>query len=1023
MKKAANAGVSSYNADSFLINGDGFFIHSGELHYFRIPRDLWQDRLLKAKRCFLNTVTTYIAWNWHEPLEGRFRFDGDADLDYYFKVCEELGLYVIARPGPYICSEWDSGGFPNWVCGKKCITRSREPVFMDLTSRYYDSVCPVIRRHLITRGGSVILFQVENEYFWGNVQYIEDLSKLAEDRGIDVPIVHNVNRFLRGTRIIDCLDYYPAPWQISDIEKQIDQLRVGQPDKPMMAMEFQGGWLSSFGGTLPTSRGSFPSPWTDVLLKTSIAKGLNAINYYMFHGGTNFGYWAGKGITTSYDYEAAVREWGELHDRYWVIRLVGAFLETFGRTLVRAKPVKDLVTPSTPGVDTFARSVDETSFVFVRNMADKDWTGKLKVGSLIFPAEGNLLVPSRSMVSLPVRVTLPDNRTILVYSTSEIFSTYTARGRTVIILYGKKGCKGETVFLLCRKPTVIGDVKSSWNSASKTLRLNYVHNAEDQLFLINGENQMLVAVLETERAARTWFAELQGVRVAMVSDLYFLRYIKEEGRRLTLSVEALPNKESQISVILPYKLGKVLVDGKECPFRFDKQLGVALFSLRSAPPHSLRKELSGNWKMKFESPEKERDFDDSRWLHLEHIDALEKHGFYKNGYVWYRTSLTLGKEDMDKQLILGKISDYASVYVNGKLVAFGRTMIKAKIKDFLKLGEKGVLAICVESTGHCNDGLIPVLNGLEEPVYLSEDKTVPAKWFYKEGTTFEEQIKPADPASIDFARTLNDPPSFTEASPEADLSEWTELTREKSLTVQPQKPCWIRCTVDLPPKARNSRVAVEFNQAGAAWGMMTFFANGNFVKTCQRSDAPFSVDVTRFVKGRKLTVAIVFMGGYGLKVFEGSTRIVIYDKEIVGPWAVKEGLHGEEAGWGGDFNDADWATTNVPSSWRIAKKDFDGVAWYRKRFRFEPQKKYVAPVKLVLEGVSSKCQIYLNGFLVGRYMDVGPQKEFYLPEPLLKEENILAIAVESCGKEGGITGRVFIDSYYAVEKLNVSFEF
>jgi beta-galactosidase len=1023
MKKAVKTGVSSYDADSFLINGDGFFIHSGELHYFRIPRDLWRDRLLKAKRCFLNTVTTYIAWNWHEPFEGRFRFDGDADLDYYFKVCEELGLYVIARPGPYICSEWDSGGFPNWVWGKKCITRSREPVFMDLTSRYYDLVCPVIRRHLITRGGSVILFQVENEYFWGNVQYIEDLAKLAEDKGINVPIVHNMDRFLRGTRIIDCLDYYPDPWQISDVEKQIDQMRVEQLDKPMMAMEFQGGWCSWFGGTLPTSRGSFPPEWTDVLLKTSIAKGLNAVNYYMFHGGTNFGYWTGKNITTTYDYEAAVREWGELHDRYWVIRLVGAFLETFGKTLVRAKPVEGLAAPSTSGVDVFTRSVGETAFVFVRNMTDKDWNGKLKVGSLIFPVKGKLLVPARNMISLLVRAVLPDNRTILVHSTSQIFSIYTAGSRTVVILYGKKGSKGETVFLLREKPTVKGDVKSSWDSASKTLRLNYVHDAEDQFFLIDGENQILVVVLETQRAARTWFAEFQGIRVAVISDLYFLRDFEEREQELSLQVEAPPNRGSQISVILPRKPKKVLVDGKKRPFRFDKQLGVASFSFRSATPPNLHKELSGNWKMKFESPEKERDFDDSRWLRLEHLDALEKHGFYKNGYVWYRAPLTLGEEDVNKQLILGKISDYASVYINGKLVAFGRNMIKAKIKDFLKPGEKGVLAICVESTGHYNDGLIPVLNGLEEPVYLSEDKTVPAKWFYKEGAAFEEQMKPGMPASIDFARILNDPPNFAEASPEADVSEWTELTREKPLTVQPNKPCWIRCTVDLPPEARNSRVAVEFNQAGAAWGMISFFANGNFVKTCQRSDAPFSVDVTRFVKGRKLTVAIVFMGGYSLKVFEGSIRIVIHDKEIAGPWAVKEGLHGEEAGWNGDFNDADWITTKVPSSWRAIKKEFDGVAWYRKRFSFKPHEKYVAPLKLVLEGVSSKCQIWLNGFLVGRYMDIGPQKEFYLPEPLLKEDNILALAVESCGKEGGITGKVFIDSYYAVEKLNISFEF
>ena len=143
------SGTITYDSKSFIINGKRTFITSGSIHYFRAPRSSWEDILLKAKLGGMNTIQTYIAWNFHEREEGKFTFDGNADIDYFLSLAEKLGLYVIVRPGPYICSEWDFGGFPSYLLTKKGIRlRTFDPLFLKYVDRYFDRVIPVSYTHL-----------------------------------------------------------------------------------------------------------------------------------------------------------------------------------------------------------------------------------------------------------------------------------------------------------------------------------------------------------------------------------------------------------------------------------------------------------------------------------------------------------------------------------------------------------------------------------------------------------------------------------------------------------------------------------------------------------------------------------------------------------------------------------------------------------------------------------------------------------------------------------------------------------
>lgn len=173
--------------NDFMLNGEPFRVVSGAMHYFRVPREYWRDRLLKIKACGFNTVETYTAWNLHEPEEGEFDFSGNLDLKAYLELIGELGMYAIVRPGPYICSEWEFGGFPWWLLRYDDIElRCMNDRYLEKVDRYFDRLIPIIASEQIENGGPVIMVQVENEYgsYGDDSEYIRYLAAGLSARGI-----------------------------------------------------------------------------------------------------------------------------------------------------------------------------------------------------------------------------------------------------------------------------------------------------------------------------------------------------------------------------------------------------------------------------------------------------------------------------------------------------------------------------------------------------------------------------------------------------------------------------------------------------------------------------------------------------------------------------------------------------------------------------------------------------------------------------------------------------------------------
>ncbi len=386
-----------YDGQCLTIDGKDVFIYSGAFHYFRCPKELWPERFQKIKDAGFNCVETYAAWNWSErempASTNDFSKVNVSDLDEWLTMAEEFGLYTIVRPGPYICAEWDGGGYPQWLVALKKPAvplrqgewlRTDDPVYLAWCKHWYDAVCPVIARHQVTRKApgqpGVILVQIENEYNYVKDQpdevKINQLTALADDAkagGVDVPLITCLTKQIRGVTngplrgAFDCLNFYPR-WNIAKgMRGAMASLHKQQPDAPLMTTELQGGWFSKVGGKLSEQQDGVTAEQIQNITLFAIQNGDTLMNYYMLFGGANYDDWAARDLTTSYDYNAPIRESGGVGDRYQRVWAIGHMLQEHGVKLARAETVA-IETQSTSTNVEFAerRAMDGSRYIFVR---------------------------------------------------------------------------------------------------------------------------------------------------------------------------------------------------------------------------------------------------------------------------------------------------------------------------------------------------------------------------------------------------------------------------------------------------------------------------------------------------------------------------------------------------------------------------------------------------------------------------------------------------------------------------------
>ena len=310
---------------TFLLNGQPFVVKAAEVHYPRIPRPYWDHRIKMCKALGMNTLCLYVFWNIHEQREGEFDFTDNNDVAEFCRLAQKNGMYVIVRPGPYVCAEWEMGGLPWWLLKKKDIKlREQDPYFMERVKIFEQKVGEQLAPLTIQNGGPIIMIQVENEYG----SYGEDKPYVSEIRDCLRSIYGNEMALFQcdwssnfEKNGLDDLTWTMNFGTGANIDEQFRRLGELRPNAPKMCSEFWSGWFDKWGARHETRPAKDMVDGMDEMLSKGISFSL-----YMTHGGTSFGHWAGANSpgfapdVTSYDYDAPINEWGLATPKFWELR-------------------------------------------------------------------------------------------------------------------------------------------------------------------------------------------------------------------------------------------------------------------------------------------------------------------------------------------------------------------------------------------------------------------------------------------------------------------------------------------------------------------------------------------------------------------------------------------------------------------------------------------------------------------------------------------------------------------------------
>ena len=322
----------------FYLDNKDIQLICGEMHYPRIPQEYWRDRLKRAKAMGINTVSAYVFWNYHERQSGVFNFEGQADLAKFIKMAKEEGLYVILRPGPYVCAEWDFGGYPSWLLKEEgMVYRSNDERFLAACERYINRLGEELSSLTIENGGPILMVQVENEYgsYADDKVYLSRLRDMIINAGFNVPLMT-----CDGAGQMEAGHVEGALPTVNgavgeDIFKSVDRFT---PGGPYFVAEFYPAWFDVWGTKHSYRDYKRPTEQLEWMVKNGVS-----VSIYMFHGGTNFDYTNGANTAygyapqpTSYDYDAPLGEYGNAYPKYY------AFREVLQKHLYKDEPLPEV---------------------------------------------------------------------------------------------------------------------------------------------------------------------------------------------------------------------------------------------------------------------------------------------------------------------------------------------------------------------------------------------------------------------------------------------------------------------------------------------------------------------------------------------------------------------------------------------------------------------------------------------------------------------------------------------------------
>jgi beta-galactosidase GanA len=714
---------------SLSIDGKRIWLWSAEFHYFRLPApELWRDVLEKLRATGFNAISLYFSWAYHSPAPGVYDFSGVRDVDRLLDIARDVGLYVIARPGPYINAELDSGGFPGWLSTQRGQARTHADDYQAAWEEWFDHVNAIIARHqLIDGGGTVVLFQIENEYDRGDAFYMQELAAAARGDGIRVPIFHNdKGRNLLwstgpGAPELYATDTYPAGFDCNRTTfpavTDYRFLRSGVGPRPFFWGEFQGGAFDPWGGPgYERCRTLTGTAFQRMFYGNNIENQFTLQNLYMVYGGTSWGWQADPNVVyTSYDYGGALNEQRELTEKVSVLKQQ-AYLVASVRDLAEADDL-GLQPGGNPAIRVWVKENASTRarFYFVRH-SDSTSTSNDVAPLAIDVPEGSYSattrVNGRDFKILAAGYDLLRQR--LVYSTSEILAQVELGDRDVAVLHGRAGEEGQTLLRYSAEPSVrvlAGNISSKWDAQRGDLRLDYVHAGLSRVRISGGGRAPFeLSIADSDTASSFWRVD-SNAGPLLARGPYLVRAAERRGNALWLRGDT--DRSSPLEVFAPPGVQHLYWNGR-------RVLGG---EVPGPKPVSLPA-LSG-WRHAPDIPEVAPGFDDADWTPVDRPSTnnpsppatlpvlyADDYGFHY-GDVWYRgrfggdaAGITLdagtGRAGIWSAWLNGvHLGSVTTGNANGDQNSSRRFAFP---KGLLAPGATNVLAVLVRNMGHNENG-------------------------------------------------------------------------------------------------------------------------------------------------------------------------------------------------------------------------------------------------------------------------------------------------------------------------------
>ncbi|UZP38687.1 hypothetical protein NXS19_006503 [Fusarium pseudograminearum] len=600
--------IVQWDDHSYLINGERIFVFSGEFHYWRLPvPELWRDLLEKIKAAGFNAFSIYNSWGYHEASPGALDFkNGAHDFESIMTLAKELGLYLLIRPGPYVNAEANAGGFPLWVTtGEYGKLRNDDPRFTKAWSKYWTEISKVIEPHLITNGGNVAMFQIENELGgqWKNddkrilnepvANYMQLLKDAARDAGIDVPVFHNApntrtfswsNDFeanATGNVDVTGVDSYPSCWSCNldectgtngeyvpyNIQDYVTYFSKQSPAQPHFLPEFQGGSYNPWGGPEGGCPGDIGTDFANIFYRDLVAQQATAISLYMMYGGTNWGWFACPVVATSYDYSSPISENREIWDKYYETKSLTLFTRV-AHDLTKTNRVTNSTSLSTNDdvLVTELRHEDNGAAFYVsrhdHSPSGTKETFKIRVNT----SEGKLTIPQNDHITINghqskiIPTDFHFGEKTLLYTTAEVLTYSVIDKKEIIVLWLPEGEHGE--FTL-KGHTELKHDKSlngiKVKAGKKSVTVNYTQ--KKGLFTLNMKDGSTIVLADRQTAYKFWAPTLNNDpfapvnKTVLVHGPYLVRHATVKNGQL--NIEGDLDKSTEITVFASESLKSI----------------------------------------------------------------------------------------------------------------------------------------------------------------------------------------------------------------------------------------------------------------------------------------------------------------------------------------------------------------------------------------------------------------------------------------------------------------------------------